>query len=372
MFTLISNTNAVSIGAFPGIPARCCLRADRIKRRTRRDALRDSQDVSWDPEGLYKDRDTKISFFKDLDGTETSKSDVPDIDSKFLEKHPVRPFKGTISDMKKFKKTLADKYMPVDIDIPGLSILHLDPPIFSVEEVFSPEECKLIIQKLKGTGRMAQSTIGAGNLYSSNVSGSNRRTSSSVLINDELQEEFPEIREFAQSFQNKVYRILQGDRLGPWGPPGKQPLFEQYCFEALQAAHYQHGQHFLEHEDAFPTDLADQNRFQRHATALLYLNSVSSGGETFFNHLGVSVKPKEGSLLIFFPAMADGTPDHRTLHVAKDAEDVKWVSQQWIARGYNTAMASHKEIQSGERDMQRVLKNKKKRRSPNKKSAGFG
>ena len=40
---------------------------------------------------------------------------------------------------------------------------------------------------------MVASTIGAGNLYGENVA-SNRRTSSSVLINDELQAEFPDIK----------------------------------------------------------------------------------------------------------------------------------------------------------------------------------
>ena len=42
--------------------------------------------------------------------------------------------------------------------------------------------------------------------------------------------------------------------------------------------------HFLEHEDAFPPTLADENRFQRHATVLLYLDTVETGGETTFSH----------------------------------------------------------------------------------------
>jgi hypothetical protein len=38
---------------------------------------------------------------------------------------------------------------------------------------------------------------------------------------------------------------------------------------------YQNSQHFLSHEDAFPTPLARSNQFQRHATVLIYLNSVA-------------------------------------------------------------------------------------------------
>jgi hypothetical protein len=38
---------------------------------------------------------------------------------------------------------------------------------------------------------------------------------------------------------------------------------------------YLSGQHFLAHEDAFPTLLAAANGFQRHATLLVYLNDVA-------------------------------------------------------------------------------------------------
>jgi len=293
--------------------------------------------------------------------------DIPPLDQDFVSHHPIRALKGELSNMKKFKKMLAEKYMPVNVDLPNVKILHLDPPIFLVEGFFSESDCENTITLLKDTGKMAQSTVGSGNLYSSSVKGSDRRTSSSVLINKELQDEFPSIKAFAEKFQSKAYEIFQGESLGSWGESGRQPLFEQYCFEALQAAEYQQGQHFLEHEDAFPLPLADENRFQRHATVLLYLNDVPSGGETKFNHLGISVKPVAGNVLIFFPAFSDGTPDHRTLHVATDAKDVKWVSQQWIARGFNAAMAERKQVHQGEKiTLLTKGKKAKKSRSPSK------
>lgn len=131
-------------------------------------------------------------------------------------------------------------------------------------------------------------------------------------------------------------------------------------------------QHFLEHEDAFPAALADENRFQRHATVLLYLNTVESGGETTFSHLGVSVKPRAGSVLIFFPAFLSGEADRRTLHIAREAVDEKWVVQQWVARGFNSTLAAHVE-QQGERDMGRVSRKAlRKKKGQNKGRAGFG
>ena len=35
---------------------------------------------------------------------------------------------------------------------------------------------------------------------------------------------------------------------GPWAAPGRLPPPGQFCFESLQVACYQPGQHFLQHE----------------------------------------------------------------------------------------------------------------------------
>jgi hypothetical protein len=37
-----------------------------------------------------------------------------------------------------------------------------------------------------------------------------------------------------------------------WGAPGRLPAPGQYCFEALQVARYEAGQHFKSHEVGFP------------------------------------------------------------------------------------------------------------------------
>lgn len=103
---------------------------------------------------------------------------------------------------------------------------------------------------------------------------------------------------------------------------------------------YERGQHFGSHEDAFPLPTARSNGFQRRATSLLYLNDCAQGGRTHFDVLGVSSPPKRGSVLVFFPALADGAPDGRTLHCAQHAEDEKWVVQQWVACGVGQAAAA--------------------------------
>ena len=64
-------------------------------------------------------------------------------------------------------------------------------------------------------------------------------------------------------------------------------------------------------QDAFPPNFVKQNRFQRQATLLVYLNDVQTGGRTHFDRLDVSIQPECGKALLFFPAFADGTPDPR-------------------------------------------------------------
>merc|ERR1719161_3445805 len=103
--------------------------------------------------------------------------------------------------------------------------------------------------------------------------------------------------------RDQAKKLLPGLR---WAPPGILPDPGTLCFEQMQVARYEHGQHFLAHEDAFDRSLAASNGFQRRATLLLYLNDVPEGGETRFEYLNVSVRPVAGSALLFFPAFADG------------------------------------------------------------------
>lgn len=64
-------------------------------------------------------------------------------------------------------------------------------------------------------------------------------------------------------------------------------------------------------QDAFPPNFVRENRFQRQATLLVYLNDVATGGVTHFDRLHLSIQPQCGKALLFFPAIADGTPDPR-------------------------------------------------------------
>ena len=98
---------------------------------------------------------------------------------------------------------------------------------------------------------------------------------------------------------------------------------------------YKQGQFYRPHYDAIDphTELGAEfvkNGGNRVITVLIYLNDVSTGGCTFFEHLGLRVAPKRGKAVVFFPAFTNGDIDPRALHCAEDAVDEKWVSQIWI------------------------------------------
>ncbi|GIM09885.1 hypothetical protein Vretimale_13685 [Volvox reticuliferus] len=179
---------------------------------------------------------------------------------------------------------------------------------------------------------MQASRIGASNVSSlyGNASSS-RRTSTGMMVTPGVAG--PIMDTVVSELQFRGKKLLRAGEGPAWGPSGRMPHSGQYCYEALQVARYDMGQHFLAHEDGFPPHLAASNGFQRHATLLVYLNDVPRGGATRFDYLGLAVQPVKGKALLFFPAFSDGTSDVRSLHTAEDAVDTKYATQQWVARG---------------------------------------
>lgn len=227
---------------------------------------------------------------------------------------------GSVYDKTDLKKKLAERYMPIDTEYPGLHILNMEPPVFLVKNFFTSDECKHMIDSGVGTGKLQQSKVGAGNVADTSMSMtmSSRRTSTSILVDETMQQAHPDLRNPVNTLQSKGMKLLGAASMAmAWGRPGKLPLAGQYCYEALQFAQYQKGQFFLEHEDAFPIDQAQSNGFQRSATLLVYLNDVEQGGATTFQYLNLTVQPVCGDALLFFPGFNDGTPDSRYVVLPK-------------------------------------------------------
>jgi hypothetical protein len=106
--------------------------------------------------------------------------------------------------------------------------------------------------------------------------------------------------------------------------------------EATAILNYQPGEEISNHYDFVDPDLpnyADEiaDNGQRIVTFLIYLNDDYLEGETAFPELGFEHKGRAGEGLYFVNALADGSPDLRTLHAGKPpASGQKWIVSQFV------------------------------------------
>lgn len=107
--------------------------------------------------------------------------------------------------------------------------------------------------------------------------------------------------------------------------------------ESLQVIHYQPGQEYRPHFDAYDLSTEKGRRYcerggQRIVTALAYLSEVEAGGATGFPRLGLEVVPRTGRVLVFHNCRP-GTDlcDPRTYHQGKPPQrGDKWAFNLWF------------------------------------------
>lgn len=125
---------------------------------------------------------------------------------------------------------------------------------------------------------------------------------------------------------------------------GNHPLQQEAAlFEAPTVIRYEADQVLAPHFDANRSaETEDANRGgQTLATLIVYLNDVEEGGLTRFGRLkgmldskeegetSLTVRPKLGDAILFFPADAMGRFDERTEHEGCPAVDEKWIARIW-------------------------------------------
>lgn len=194
----------------------------------------------------------------------------------------------------------ATRWIPtLDLARKGLRLLHLDPPVLVVDDFFSKAECEALVAltETDDAYEVASATFSA--LTAS------ARTSTTWYTRHAL----------VPAFVGRAAELTG---------------FDPNTFEEPQIVRYKAGQRFTWHYDEVPAaHLA--NGGQRRATLLVYLNDVAAGGGTAFRDLGVTVTPRQGRALLFFPADVDGVPDDRTLHAGEAPRDgLKYIAQMWL------------------------------------------
>lgn len=211
---------------------------------------------------------------------------------------------------------LKDIVPNLDVNYPGLRVLHLDPPVLIVENFFSSAECDDYMA-LRDGGPEHVHELAQSATFSSITS--NSRTSTTWFV----------------AYQSTPLLLARAAAL--------LGVTDIARFEEPQLVRYQPGQYFNWHYDAVPPTLLT-NGGQRVATLLVYLSDVPLGGRTAFRDLRaggsdasgkplrLAVAPKKGRAVLFFPSHADGTPDERTLHAGEptDAGEEKWIAQAWL------------------------------------------
>jgi prolyl 4-hydroxylase len=106
--------------------------------------------------------------------------------------------------------------------------------------------------------------------------------------------------------------------------------------EGLQVMHYEVGDYFAPHFDAWDPAFAGHagalaEQGQRLFTVLVYLNDDLEGGETDFPRLGIRHRGRKGDGLMFRNVDAEGGRDHRLLHAGlPPTKGEKWLLSLWI------------------------------------------
>lgn len=107
--------------------------------------------------------------------------------------------------------------------------------------------------------------------------------------------------------------------------------------EPVALLHYNPGEQIADHYDFVDPertpDYANEVRRngQRIITFLVYLNDDYEGGETHFPRLGLTHRGRAGDALMFVNALADLSPDKRTLHAGRPpSRGEKWIVSQFV------------------------------------------
>lgn len=184
-----------------------------------------------------------------------------------------------------------------------------DPFIAYYENVVSAKECKELTD------------LAEGKLEKSAVVGYTKRKYSGARKSEQAS--------FEHNFNESIKQICEriASIVG-------QPLNHA---DKLQVIRYQPGGKFNAHFDTFSSSSKLGREYllqggQRIYTAILYLNTVTAGGETFFPGLSLEVSPVQGSLLVFENVNMETNQIHSLSkhgsHPLKEGE--KWIATLWF------------------------------------------
>ncbi len=190
-----------------------------------------------------------------------------------------------------------------------MQVLSDTPYIAVIKDFLTPEECSHFVEL--GRQKIAPSTVIHPETGLSTFNSA--RTSKSTCLDRYTPLSIRALEERIAAFTNT--HVYQG--------------------EPFQIAHYDVGEQYHPHFDFFeehldtPVTRLSQSG-QRTHTLILYLNTVTEGGETHFPKCDLKIKPEIGKALLF-KNLADGALDRQTLHASLPViQGEKWILTKWI------------------------------------------
>ncbi|WP_010495278.1 OsmC family protein [Paenibacillus elgii] len=188
-------------------------------------------------------------------------------------------------------------------------VFHEEPLVASYEQVVSGPECRQLIELARHQLEPAK-VIGEKEVVASEF----RKSEFAWFHHDS----HPLVREVSERLAALAGRPL-------------------HYAESLQIARYVVGGRFGAHFDTYDLNTVDGKRFydqggQRLYTALLYLNTVDAGGETYFPELNLDIAPSEGNLIVFETCKWGTNERHPlSLHGSRELrEGEKWIATLWF------------------------------------------
>lgn len=191
----------------------------------------------------------------------------------------------------------------------GNRILYPFTQIYTVDDFVTPEECGSLMGLIDS--RLRPSTVSD--------------ESDSCLVSDYRTSQTSDLHYFDDPLYLSLDRRI-ADTVGLQG----------FLGEIMQAQKYEPGQYYKEHWDFFMPTTKEYKIYcewmgQRTWTAMVYLNDVEEGGETYFKHLKLRIKPKKGTLVAWNNLYRNGLPNFKTLHEAcPPISGNKYVITKWF------------------------------------------
>ncbi|MFL2721438.1 MAG: prolyl hydroxylase family protein [Gammaproteobacteria bacterium] len=176
----------------------------------------------------------------------------------------------------------------------NINIIYKNPLIFIVDDFLSKNFCNQIIN-LNNKFLPSETTSYSSNDY--------RKSESAIISDDKI--------------LSKIFSGLES-----------KLNLDKKCFEKIQIQKYQKGGEYKKHFDAL-----SKNNFkaQRQYSLIIYLNDNFSGGETCFERINKSIKPKSGRLLLFQNCLNNTNYPHpNSLHSGKYVSNgTKFILNSW-------------------------------------------